>query len=268
MLKLFNIDVVYSKVIHILRGVSLEVPRGTIVALLGGNGAGKTTTLKAISGFIRSELGEITNGTIEFKGLRIDQKTPEKIVRMGIVQVMEGRRVMKHLTVEENLMIGSYLKWNHSNIKRNLDIVYSYFQKLKDLRHHESGFLSGGEQQMLVIGRALMGNPELILLDEPTMGLSPSLTSEIFKIIRRINVEEDTSILLVEQNAKAAFSVATYGYILENGRIVMSGPTETLKFNKDVKESYLGIAEHDSRRSFRERKSRQRKRWLSLPFVT
>jgi branched-chain amino acid transport system ATP-binding protein len=263
-LRLNNIEVIYSDVILILKGVSLEVPDGKIISLLGANGAGKTTTLKAISGVLYTELGEVTDGSIEFNNTRIDGKAPEEIVQMGIVQVMEGRRMFEHLTVEENLRVGAYSRKDRNAILRDLESVYHYFPRLKDLRGHVSGYLSGGERQMLVMGRALLANPKVMLLDEPSLGLSPLLVREIFGIIKRINKEEGTSILLVEQNAKIALSTSDYGYIMENGRVVLDGPSPKLKENEDIKEFYLGLSQVGKRKSYREVKHyRRRKRWLS-----
>ncbi len=262
MLKLNNIEVVYSDVILVLRGVSLEVGEGQIVTLLGANGAGKSTTLKAVSGLLRTELGEVTRGSIEFDGQRIDRRTPEHIVRLGIIQVIEGRRLFEHLTVEENLQVGALARGD-GNLRRDLDRVYDYFPRLKDLRRQTSGYLSGGEQQMLVIGRALMGKPKLMLLDEPSLGLAPLLVQEIFEVVQRINAEEGTSILLVEQNANAALSIADYGYVMENGRVVLDGPASDLKENEDIKEFYLGLTQLGERRSYRDVKHyKRRKRWL------
>ncbi len=264
MLRLNNIEVIYSDVILVLKGVSLEVPDGKIISLLGANGAGKTTTLKAISGVLYTELGEVTDGSIEFDNTRIDGKAPEEIVQMGIVQVMEGRRMFEHLTVEENLRVGAYARKDRDVILKDLESVYHYFPRLKDLRGHVSGYLSGGERQMLVMGRALMANPKVMLLDEPSLGLSPLLVREIFGIIKRINKEEGTSILLVEQNAKIALSTSDYGYIMENGRVVLDGPSPKLKENEDIKEFYLGLSQVGKRKSYREVKHyRRRKRWLS-----
>jgi branched-chain amino acid transport system ATP-binding protein len=263
-LRLNNIEVIYSDVILVLKGVSLEVPDGKIISLLGANGAGKTTTLKAISGVLYTELGEVTDGSIEFDDMRIDGKVPEEIVQMGIVQVMEGRRMFEHLTVEENLRVGAYARKDRDVILKDQESVYHYFPRLKDLRGHVSGYLSGGERQMLVMGRALMANPKVMLLDEPSLGLSPLLVREIFGIIKRINKEEGTSILLVEQNAKIALSTSDYGYIMENGRIVLDGPSPKLKENEDIKEFYLGLSQVGKRKSYREVKHyRRRKRWLS-----
>jgi len=264
MLRLNNIEVIYSDVILVLKGVSLEVPDGKIISLLGANGAGKTTTLKAISGVLYTELGEVTDGSIEFDNTRIDGKAPEEIVQMGIVQVMEGRRMFEHLTVEENLRVGAYARKDRDAVLKDLESVYHYFPRLKDLRGHVSGYLSGGERQMLVMGRALMANPKVMLLDEPSLGLSPLLVREIFGIIKRINKEEGTSILLVEQNAKIALSTSDYGYIMENGRVVLDGPSPKLKENEDIKEFYLGLSQVGKRKSYREVKHyRRRKRWLS-----
>jgi branched-chain amino acid transport system ATP-binding protein len=264
MLKLNNIEVVYNDVILVLKGLSLEVPRGSIVALLGGNGAGKTTTLKAISGLLKAEEGEITDGSIEFMGRRIDQKGPEEIVRMGIFQVMEGRRVFEELTVDENIRMGAYTRKDRQNIKQDYELVFGYFPRLKERRSQLAGYLSGGEQQMLVIGRALMARPQLLMLDEPSLGLAPLLVQEIFQIIRRINQEEKTTVLLVEQNANIALSIADYGYVMENGKIVLDGPVSKLKENADVKEFYLGLTEVGKRKSFRDIKHyKRRKRWLS-----
>ncbi len=264
MLKLNSIEVIYSDVILVLKGVSLEVPEGKIISLLGANGAGKTTALKAISGVLYTELGEVTDGSIEFDGVRIDGKAPEEIVQMGIVQVMEGRRMFEHLTVEENLRVGAYARKDREAILKDLESVYRYFPRLKDLRGHVSGYLSGGERQMLVMGRALMSSPKVMLLDEPSLGLSPLLVKEIFGIIKKINKEERTSILLVEQNANIALSTSDYGYIMENGRVVLDGPSPKLKENEDIKEFYLGLSQVGKRKSFREVKHyRRRKRWLS-----
>ncbi len=263
MLKLNNIEVVYNKVILVLKGMSIEVPDGKIVALLGANGAGKTTTLKAISGLLKSEDGEVTDGSIEFDGQRIDKKDAEEIVRMGIFQVLEGRRVFEHLTIEENLKAGFYTRKDNQNMKRDLEMVYNYFPRLRDLRNRVAGYISGGEQQMLAIGRALMARPRLMLLDEPSLGLAPLLVREIFEIIQRINAEEGVSILLVEQNARAALGIAEYAYIMENGRVGLDGKTEELKNNPDVKEFYLGLSELGKRKSFRDVKHyKRRKRWL------
>ena len=263
MLRLNNIEVIYSDVILVLKGVSLEVGEGRIVALLGANGAGKTTTLKAISGVLHTELGEVTDGSIEFEGRRIDHRDPEEIVRLGIVQVMEGHRLFEHLTVEENLLVGAYSRSDGPEVKKDLGRVYDYFPRLKELGPRTSGYLSGGERQMLVMGRGLMARPKVMLLDEPSLGLSPVLVREIFRIVRRISTEERTSILLVEQNAIAALSVAEYGYVMENGKVVLDGPTVRLKDNEDIKEFYLGLSEVGLRKSYKEVKHyKRRKRWL------
>jgi branched-chain amino acid transport system ATP-binding protein len=263
MLKVQNIEVIYSDVILVLRGVSIEVKEGQIVTLLGANGAGKTTTLRAISGLLRSQQGEITRGTIEFSNQRIDRLRPDEIVRSGIIQVMEGRRLFSHLTVEENLQVGSIIRRDRASIKQDMEMVYQYFPRLKDLRRNISGYLSGGEQQMLVIGRGLMGRPKLILLDEPSLGLAPLLVEEIFEVVKRINREEGTSILLVEQNARAALDVVDYGYVMENGRVVLDGPAEMLRENEDIKEFYLGLTRVGERKSYRDVKHyKRRKRWL------
>jgi len=263
MLQINNIEVKYHHSILVLKGVSLAVGQESIVALLGANGAGKTTTLKAISGMLKTEVGEVTDGAIELDGTRIDRHDPEEIVRLGIVQVMEGRRIFEHLTVEENLRAGTTEKTAKSDVRKDLEKVYSYFPRLKDLRHRTSGYLSGGEQQMMVIGAGLMSHPRLMLLDEPSLGLSPILVTEIFGIIRRIRTDEKTSILLVEQNALIALDVADYGYVMENGKVVLDGPTDKLKDNEDIKEFYLGLSEIGERKSYREVKHyKRRKRWL------
>ena len=263
MLKLNNIEVLYQNVIQVLRGVSLDVAAGQVVTILGGNGAGKTTTLKAVSGLLRTEEGVVSHGSIEFLGTKIDRKSPEEISRMGIIQILEGRRVLEHLTVEENLMGGGLIRRERSDVRGDLERVYVYFPRLRELRRHTSGYLSGGEQQMLVIGRALMSRPRLMLLDEPSMGLSPLLVKEIFSIIGRINGEDRLPILLVEQNVKVALNVAHYGYVMENGRIVLDGPVEQLRENEDIKEFYLGLSTLGKRKSYREVKHyRRRKRWI------
>lgn len=264
MLLLNNVEVIYLKAILVLKGVSLEVPRGKIVSLLGANGAGKSTTLKAISGLLRTEEGEVTDGSIEFEGMRIDRSSPEDIVKKGIIQVMEGRRLFKHLTVEENLKVGASTRSHSSDLKTDLDMVYSYFPKLRKLGSHTSGFLSGGEQQMLVMARAMMAHPKLMLLDEPSLGLAPLLVEEIFSIVKRLNAEENTSILMVEQNALASLRVSDYGYVMENGRIVLDGPASRLRDNEDIKEFYFGLSELGERKSYKEVKHyRRRKRWLA-----
>jgi branched-chain amino acid transport system ATP-binding protein len=264
MLQVNNIEVCYMNVIQVLQGVCLEVGDGQIVALLGANGAGKTTTIKAISGLLKTEEGEITDGSIEFDGQKIDRHGPEDIAAMGISQVMEGRRVLEHLSVEENLLVGAYRRKDRAGVKGDIEMVFDYFPRLKGFRRRTSGYLSGGEQQMLVIGRALMARPKLMLLDEPSLGLAPLLVQEIYRIIRRINDEQRMAILLVEQNARAALGIADDGYVMENGRVVLSGPAETLRDNEDVKEFYMGFSAVGSRKSYREVKHyRRRKRWLT-----
>jgi branched-chain amino acid transport system ATP-binding protein len=249
-------------VIQVLRSVSLEIPDGQIIALLGANGAGKTTVLKAISGMLKTEEGEVTEGSIVYDGIRIDKYGPERIASMRISQAMEGRRVLEHLTVEENLMVGAYTR-NDKGIKKDLELVFSYFPKLKDLRRHVSGYLSGGEQQMLVIARAMMANPKLMLLDEPSLGLAPLMVQEIYKVIKRIGSEQKMSILIVEQNARAALNVADFAYVMENGRVVLYGPAKELIDNEDIKEFYMGKTS-DSHKNYREIKHYHRKKkWLS-----
>jgi branched-chain amino acid transport system ATP-binding protein len=261
-LALKNVEVIYDDVILVLKGLSLEVPAGKIVALLGSNGAGKSTTLKAISGLLHTEEGEVTDGSIEFLGERIDGISPELIVRKGIFQVMEGRRVFEDLTVEENVVVGGYTRSDRAGLRRDTDMVYAYFPRLAERRKKLAGYLSGGEQQMLAISRALMARPRLILLDEPSLGLAPLLVQEIFGIVRRINQEEKTTFLLVEQNANLALSIAHYGYIMENGRIVLDGEPEKLRANEDVKEFYLGGGVEA--KSYKNLKFyKRRKRWLS-----
>jgi len=264
MLVLNNIEVIYLNVILVLKGVSLTVGDGKIVSLLGANGAGKSTSLKAISGLLSTEEGRVTDGNIEFDGVRIDNKQPEDIVKMGIIQVIEGRRLYKHLTVEEDLKLGGYYgSGRGTNVKSDLDTVYGYFPRLRDLRHGTTGFLSGGEQQMLVMARALMGRPKLMLLDEPSLGLAPLLVEEIFGIVKRINAEEGTAVLLVEQNAVVALEVAEYGYVMENGRVVFDGPASKLRDNEDIKEFYLGLSALGEKKSYAEIKHyRRRKRWV------
>jgi len=261
MLKLNTVEVIYSDVILILKGVSMEVPEGKIICLLGANGAGKTTTLKAISGLLYTELGKVTDGSVYLDEQRLDDKGPVEIAKLGVIQVMEGRRLFEHLSVEENLRLGGYL--SPGDLKKELDMVYDYFPKLKGLRNAESGYLSGGEQQMLVVGRAMMAHPKVMLLDEPSMGLAPLLVEEIYEIVRRFNQEEKTSILLVEQNARAALGLAEYGYVMENGRVVLDGPATKLIDNEDVREFYLGLSEVGKKKSYRDVKHyRRRKRWL------
>ncbi len=264
MLQVNNIEVVYMNIIQVLRGISLEVGDGRIVALLGANGAGKTTTLKAISGMLKTEEGEITDGSIDFDGKRIDRYSPEDIAAMGISQVMEGRRVLEHLTVEKNLLVGAYCRKDRAEVRKDIDMVFEYFPRIKTLRRRASGYLSGGEQQMLVIGRALMARPKLMLLDEPSLGLAPLVVQEIYEIIHKINAEQKMAILLVEQNARAALSIADYGYVIENGRVVLSGPAQTLRNNDDVQEFYMGLSTTGSKKSYHEVKHyRRKKRWLA-----
>lgn len=259
MLQLTDIEVRYDRAILALRGVTMAVPEGAIVALLGANGAGKSTTLKAISGLIRSEKGECTHGRIELNGERIDRRDPAGIVRRGIMHVMEGRRVFEHLTVQENLIAGAHTSKDR-NLAPKLELVYGYFPRLKERQKGRAGYLSGGEQQMLAIGRALMANPRMLLLDEPSLGLAPLFVQEIFQIIRRINEDERTTILLVEQNARAAMQVASFAYVMENGRIVMSGPTEALSKDEGIQQFYLGVTEAGERRNFREVQIQRRAR--------
>jgi branched-chain amino acid transport system ATP-binding protein len=247
----------------VLKGLSLEVPDGSIVCLLGTNGAGKTTTLKAISGLLKEEEGAVKRGWIQYNGERIDKKRAEDVAKMGIIQIMEGRRLFRYLTVEENLKAASYLVKNHLTCLRNRDLVFQYFPRLKDLRHRISGYLSGGEQQMLVMGNALMTNPKVLLMDEPSLGLAPLLVQEIYKVIKEINVNEKVTILLVEQNAKIALSIASHGYVMETGKIVIDAPASQLLDNKDIQEFYLGISEQGGKISYRDAKHyKRRKRWL------
>ncbi len=259
-----NIEVIYDHVILVLKGVSLEVPEGGIVALLGANGAGKTTTIKSISNILGTERGEVTKGSIEFMGEKVDNLSPTELVQRGVVQVMEGRHCFEHLTVEENLLTGAYTrKDGRRNVNRDLELVYSYFPALKERRKSQAGYTSGGEQQMIAVGRALMAKPKVILLDEPSMGLAPQLVEEIFRIVHELNVQEGVTFLLAEQNTAVALRYATYGYILENGRVVMDGEARSLAENEDVKEFYLGISGAD-KKSFRDVKHyRRRKRWLA-----
>jgi branched-chain amino acid transport system ATP-binding protein len=264
MLKLNNIEVVYDRTILVLRGVSFEVPQGQIVALLGSNGAGKSTTLKTISGILKPERGEVTAGAVEFDGVRIDHRDPAAIVKLGIAQIMEGRRVFGLLTTEENLIAGAHTRHDRARIARDRELVYEYFPRLAERREIKAGYLSGGEQQMLAIGRGLMSRPQVMLMDEPSLGLAPLLVEEIFAIIQRLNTEEGLTVLVVEQNVAMALSIAHYGYIMENGRIVLDGPANTLRDNADIKEFYLGLSEVGGRKSYREVKHyRRRKRWLS-----
>lgn len=263
MLKLNNIEVTYLNVIRVLHGVSLTVPDGAIITLLGANGAGKSTTLKAISGLLHVEEGEVTDGSIEWNDIRIDKKNPEDIGKLGIVQALEGRRVFGHLTAEENLMVGAFNRRNRNEINRDIEMVYDYFPRLRDLRKNTAGYLSGGEQQMLVIGRAMMATPKLMMLDEPSLGLAPMLVEEIYEIIKRFNEEQKTSVLIVEQNVRVALSIAHYGYVMENGRIVLDGDAEFLKNNEDVKEFYIGLSAMGDKKNYREIKHyKRRKRWL------
>ena len=263
MLELNNVEMIYNKVILVLKGVSLQVPEGGIVALLGANGAGKTTTLKCISGLEHAEEGEVTRGQILFEGKQIEKMDPTEIVRLGIVQVVEGRKVLEHLTVEQNLLVGSHLRKDMDAVRSDIDLVYTYFPALKKLRENTSGYLSGGEQQMLVVGRAFMARPKLMILDEPSLGLSPLLVKEIFQVLKKINEKEKITLLLVEQNVKIALSIAQHAYILENGRIVLDGTAEELLQNEDIKEFYLGLNLSGGRRSYRNVKHyKRRKRWL------
>ena len=259
-----NIEVIYDHVILVLKGVSLSVEKGRIVALLGANGAGKTTTLKAISNLLRAERGEVTKGTIEFDGKRVDRLTPNQLVRLGVCQVMEGRHCFGHLTIEENLLTGAFTRSvGRAELKRDLELVYSYFPRIKDRSASPAGYTSGGEQQMTAVGRALMARPKMILLDEPSMGLAPQIVEEIFEIVKDLNQKEGVSFLLAEQNTMMALRYADYGYILENGRVVMDGVASDLAANEDVKEFYLGLST-PGRKSYRDTKFyRHRKRWLS-----
>jgi branched-chain amino acid transport system ATP-binding protein len=264
MLKVNNIEVSYMGVIQVLHGVSLEVGDGQIVALIGANGGGKTTTLKAISGILKTEQGEITSGNIVFNDKTINRQGPEDIAHLGISQVMEGRRVLAHLSVEENLYVGAYRRNDRAGIKHDLEMVFNYFPKIKDYRRRTSGYLSGGEQQMMVIGRALMADPRLMLLDEPSLGLAPMVVQEIYEIIQKINQDRKVSMLIVEQNVRAALGISNYGYVMENGRIVLNGQADKLMENEDVKEFYMGLSASGSRKSYRDIKHyRRRKRWLS-----
>lgn len=258
-----GIEVIYNHVILVLKGVSLQVPEGGIVALLGGNGAGKTTTLRAVSNLLRGERGEVTKGSIELRGERIENLTPSELVRRGVVQVMEGRHCFAHLTIEENLLTGAYTRASRSEVAAGLEKVYNYFPRLKQRRTSQAAYTSGGEQQMCAIGRALMANPSMVLLDEPSMGLAPQIVEEVFEIVKDLNARERVTFLLAEQNTSMALKYADYGYILESGRIVMDGPASELASNEDVKEFYLGVGGGE-RKSFREVKSyKRRKRWLA-----
>ncbi|MDH3691972.1 MAG: ABC transporter ATP-binding protein [Gammaproteobacteria bacterium] len=264
LLSVNNIEVIYDHVILVLKGVSLEVPEGGIVALLGANGAGKTTTLKAISNLLGAERGDVTKGSIEFRGEPVHKLSPSDLVRRGVTQVMEGRHCFEHLTVEENLLTGAYTrKDGRAAIAKDLDKVYGYFPRIKERRTSQAGYISGGEQQMVALGRALMAKPSVILLDEPSMGLAPQLVEEIFEIVKQLNEQEAVTFLLAEQNTHMALRYARYGYILENGRVVMDGEARSLGENEDVKEFYLGMS-GGNRKSFRDAKHyRRRKRWLA-----
>jgi len=264
MLSINNAEVVYDNVILVLRGVSLEVKEGEITTLLGANGAGKTTTLKAISGVLRTERGQLTKGSVSFGDRRIDGMRPFDVTKLGISQVFEGRRVFEHLTTEENLIAGGHVQHDTRKLRSGIERAYSYFPQLKARRHQLSGYLSGGEQQMLAIGRALMSEPKVILLDEPSLGLAPMLVEEIFGIVQRLVAQEKLSVLLVEQNAAMALAVAQHGYVMETGRIVLEGSVEALRANSDIREFYLGLNEIGSRKSYRDVKHyKRRKRWLS-----
>lgn len=263
MLTLKNVEVMYLNVIMVLRGISLTVPDQGIIVLMGANGTGKTTALKAISGLLRTEEGNVSEGTIEFDGLEIQNGDPAKISEMGIIQVMEGRRLFEHLTIEENLMVGACMRKDRGNLRNDLEAVFNYFPPLRKIRSKIAGYASGGEQQMAAVGRALMANPKTVLLDEPSLGLSPIITNQIYDIIKRMNKEENLSILLVEQNARLALEASDYGYVMEAGRIVLDGPAERLRENEDVKEFYLGLSEIGQRKSYHDVKHyRRRKRWL------
>ncbi|WP_027257207.1 ABC transporter ATP-binding protein [Leisingera aquimarina] len=264
LLEVNNIEVIYNHVILVLKGVSLNVPKGGITALLGGNGAGKTTTLKAISNLLHSERGEVTKGSIKYRGTHVHEQDPAELVKKGVIQVMEGRHCFEHLTVEENLLTGAYTRSDSgAKIQEDLERVYHYFPRLKERRKSQAGYTSGGEQQMVAMGRALMSKPETILLDEPSMGLAPQLVEQIFEIVKSINEQEGVTFLLAEQNTNVALRYAHYGYILESGRVVMDGPAAELRENPDVKEFYLGMSD-EGRKSFRDVRSyRRRKRWLS-----
>jgi branched-chain amino acid transport system ATP-binding protein len=262
MLKVNNIEVVYSTVILALRGVSLSIEDGQIATVVGANGAGKSTTLKAISGLLSTELGDVTHGSIEFNGQAIHKKSPQEIAGMGIIQIQEGRRLFSHLSVEENLKLGAYLR-NNVTTRRQLELVYHHFPRLNDLRNNISGYLSGGEQQMLVIGRGLMSQPKIMLIDEASLGLSPLMAQSLFEAIVNINREEKIAMLVVEQNVLSALKIAEFGYVMENGRIVLDGPTSRLRDNPDIKEFYLGLSKKEEKKSYRAVKHyRRRKRWL------
>ena len=262
-LEIEGLEAGYGEV-QVLWGISLKVPRGRLTTIVGANGAGKTTTLKAISGLLRAERGQVTKGTIELDGARLDQLAPHEVVGRGVTQVFEGRRVFENLTVEENLIAGGHVRHDLKLVRDGIERVYELFPPLRERRHQQSGYLSGGEQQMLVIGRALMSGPKVILLDEPSLGLAPRFIEDIFGVVRRLKAERDLTVLLVEQNAALALEVADHGYVMENGRIVLEGPAETLRQNSDVKEFYLGLNELGTRKSYREvKRYRRRKRWLS-----
>ena len=263
MLKLNNIEVSYLNVVKVLHGISVSVDDGLVVALLGANGAGKTTTLKAISGLLRIEEGEITDGNIEWNGQRIDRKNAVEIGKLGIVQALEGRRVFGHLTAQENLMVGAFSRTRARDVSADLKMVYKYFPRLESLKNNIAGYLSGGEQQMLVIGRAMMAAPSLMMLDEPSLGLAPMVVEQIYDIIKKFNIDRKTSILLVEQNVRVALNTAHYGYVMENGRVVLDGSADYLKGREDVKEFYMGISASGAKKSYREIKHyKRRKRWL------
>ncbi|MBM4453809.1 MAG: ABC transporter ATP-binding protein, partial [Chloroflexi bacterium] len=251
MLRLNNVEVVYLNVVKVLHGISLAVEDGTVVALLGANGAGKTTTLKAISGLLKVEEGEVTDGSIEWNGQRIDNRNAVDIGKLGIVQALEGRRVFGHLTTEENLLVGAHNRKEHHAIREDMNMVYHYFPRLRDLRHNIGGYLSGGEQQMLVIGRAMMSAPRLMMLDEPSLGLAPMLVEEIYDIIKRFNTDKKTSVLLVEQNVRIALNISHSGYVMENGRVVLDGSADFLRNNEDVKEFYMGLSAVGAKKSYR-----------------
>jgi branched-chain amino acid transport system ATP-binding protein len=263
MLKLKNIEVSYLNVVKVLHGISISVDDGSVVALLGANGAGKTTVLKAISGLLRIEEGEINDGSIEWNGERIDRKSAVEIGKLGLVQALEGRRVFGHLTAEENLRVGAFSRAHAKEVKTDLNMVYQYFPRLESLKKSIAGYLSGGEQQMLVIGRAMMAAPELMMLDEPSLGLAPKVVQQIYEIIQRFNLDRKTSILLVEQNVRVALDTAHYGYVMENGRVVLDGSAAYLKGREDVKEFYMGISASGARKSYKDIKHyKRRKRWL------
>jgi branched-chain amino acid transport system ATP-binding protein len=264
MLSLNNVEVIYDSVILVLKGVSIACEDGRITTLLGANGAGKTTTLKAVSGVLRTERGEVTKGSVELNGQRIDRLAPYQVVQRGVTQVFEGRRVFEHLSTEENLVAGAHIQPDRAKVAVGIERVYQYFPRLKERRHVQSGYLSGGEQQMLVIGRALMSAPKVMLLDEPSLGLAPMLVEEIFSIVQRLNQQEKLTVLLVEQNATMALRIADHGYVMENGRIVLEGSGDSLRENADIKEFYLGLTEVGARKSYRDVKHyKRRKRWLS-----